>query len=187
MGAPFRDHAGQAAGPPRARRRIWTFGAAVIAAIAVFAFVGLYPLRSMLGENRRVRSDQLVLAHLTNLRTALADWQVYLEPRLLKFSSTPSTIDPADLAKGSQLDQLITSNGNDTVTALEALGVVTNVREVKAANTAILAAIAALAPLAEGRPAAVITSAIATERTAYARARNASGVATTQVARRERA
>jgi diguanylate cyclase (GGDEF)-like protein len=122
-----------------------------------------------------------VLAHLSNLRTALADWQVYFEPRISRLSTSASAIDPTDLAKGAQLDELVIANGNDTVAALDNLDVVTNVHEVKAANAALLAAVEALAPLSEGRPAAVISATIATERAAYTRAWNATAAATIQV------
>ncbi len=135
----------------------------------------------MRGENRQIRDDGLVLAGLSNLRTAAADWQFYFEPRIPQLSTTAAVIDPNDLATGAQLAQMLTANANETVTALDALGVDTNVREVKAASTAFLATLAALSPLTEGRPTAVISAAVAAERAAYVRMWNATSTAAAQV------
>src|SRR5690349_13567753 len=90
---------------PRARRRVWAYGAGVLLAIAASALITTLPLLSEQSENRQVGLDDVALEHLGDLRTTLADWQIYLEPRIPMFSGAPSVIDPLDLAKGAQLAQ----------------------------------------------------------------------------------
>jgi len=153
--------------PPKAHRRIWAAGAIVIAAITISCALNLLPLRSVVRENRQVRADDLGLQQVMSLSTSLANWQVYFEPRVGKFSATASTIDPVDLAAGAQLGQAVATNGKIAVAALRSVGLTGNARDLEAANATFLKSIANLAPLAAGRPAAIIIAAVGAERTAF--------------------
>jgi diguanylate cyclase (GGDEF)-like protein len=166
--------------PLPARRQIWVLSAVVTLAIVVSAVFGALPLLSGQSENHQVANADLALARVTDLRTAIADWQVYLESRVPRFSPTPTPIDPIDLARGSQLNQVLTASGRDAVTTLGSLDQAT-ADAVAAANGAFLKSIASLAPLTAGKPRAFINAVIAAERAAYAHAWTVTMTATAQL------
>ncbi len=153
---------------PNAHRRIWIAGAFLTIAIAASAGLNLLPLRAGLHENAQVRADDRVLQQVTDLHSALNDWQVYLEARIPKFSATASNIDPLDLAKGSQIAQTIATDTPVVLAALRSNGAAASATPISAASAAFFKSLNGLAPLSAGRPAAVITTAVAAERAAFA-------------------
>jgi diguanylate cyclase (GGDEF)-like protein len=176
------DPQGKGAGSRlRARPRVWAYGAAVMLVIAASALISTLPLQSEQSENRQVGRDDAALRHLSELRTTLANWQIYLEPHLAMLSETPSPVDPIDLAKGAGLAQLETSQAISAVDAMRAVGIDGTARGVQTASAAFVKSLAPLAALAAGRPRAEITAAIAGERAAFARVWTVTGAAAAEL------
>src|SRR5450755_4413615 len=89
----------------KTRRRIWIYGIVIVIAIASSAVLRDAPLQAGRVESREVGADADAQEQVANFRTSLANWQLYLEPRVVRFIPSGSKLDPVDLAKGSTLAQ----------------------------------------------------------------------------------
>jgi len=155
---------------PRARRRVWDYGVLVLLAVAASALITTLPLLSEQSENRQVGTDDIARERVGDLRTTLADWQFYLEERIPTFSSSPSLIDPLDLAKGAQLAQDESAQAGAAVRALRAVGLLSGAHDIEVASAAFATSLAPLAKLAAGRPSTEVLAAVNGERAAFAHA-----------------
>ena len=155
---------------PRARRLVALCTVLALVAIAGAAFITLVPLTSVRSEMHQVGADDEVVQRITDLQSAVADWQVYVEPRFAQFSAAPIKVDPVDLASGSGLAQAVDAA---TTAATGAIGRDTGLRAtatsraITDAHGKFVAALNRLAPLASGAPSATIRAAVAAERSAY--------------------
>ena len=166
-----------------ARRRVWTYGAVALVAIALFAAVGMRPVQSGRSEVRQVQADDRALRRVLDLRATLGDLQVFIEPHLALLSTTASSIDPGDIARGSQLGDTQPSQGLSAVKTLRAMGLADTARDVEAASAAFGKALTNLAPLIAGRPLLEVAAGIAKERSAFLQARAITAAAATQLTR----
>jgi len=151
----------------RAHRRIWAYSALAVLAIVASGIVAARPLNSGRSEDLQVGADDAALAQVTDFRTSLADFQVYLEPHFAQFSANPVAIDPPDLANGSRLGQVMVGRASDVISALNAIGLGGNARAIAAANTHFTKSLAPLAPLAAGGSSATIVATVNGERAAF--------------------
>lgn len=162
-------------------RRIWGYGVLVVAAIVLSALLGDFPLRESRAESRRVGVVDRALQQVADLRTNLADWQMYLEPRFQLFTPIGAYLDPVDLAKGSTLAQNLTNQAVRAVKALRGVPLDRVATDVESQNAALLKTFTALAPLAAGAKPAAISAAIASERAAFLRVWGVTATATAQL------
>lgn len=148
-----------------ARVRVWLYCALGLVVIAVSAAVSLRPLSSGQSEVREVRRDNLAQQQLSDLRTTLAEFQLFVEPRLARLA--PASVD--DLTNGALLGSAVSPDAQAVVKALPAIGLAGTADAVAAAASAFTKAMSGLSVLAPGRSTAAATTAINSERTAFAR------------------
>ncbi len=154
-------------GPLSRRRRIWLCGLAALLATAAAATAVFVPLDRADNALRAADRQDNALQQVAQLRTALADFQVLLEPSL----SAPRTAAALslDLAKAAQLGQTVDTQSRAVVTALTTSGHPGTARTLAAASTNFTAAYSGLAPLAAGLPLAQATKFVTAERTQFTR------------------
>ncbi|HEY3670874.1 MAG TPA: GGDEF domain-containing protein [Acidimicrobiia bacterium] len=146
-----------------ARERVWAYCAVGLIAIMCSVFIASSPLRSGQDEADQVHRDDLALAQVAALRTTLADFQVFAEPRL----AAPSIPTTTDVAQASNLAKAGTAQAKALVTALRASGLADTARALKVADVAYTKATAGLEPVALGLASPAVTAAAAAERAAY--------------------
>ena len=154
-------------GPLSRRKRIWLCGLAALLCLAAAATAVFVPLDKADNALSAADRQDKALQQLAQLRTALADFQVLLEPSL----SAPRTAAALslDLAKAAQLGQTVDGQARAVVTALTASGHPATARTLAAASTSFTAAYSGLAPLAAGVPLAQATKFVTAERTQFTR------------------
>ncbi len=160
-----------------ARRRIWLVYAVVVVAIASSAVISLRPLMSGHSAARRVQTDSLGLERIAKLRTALADFQVFAEPRMAHLA--PAAV--ADLASGALKAQAVPPTSLAVYESLSAAGLTRTARAIAAADTAFSKAFSGLGVLAPGLASTTVSAAIAAERAAYEQMWSVSAAAETQL------
>ena len=148
-------------------RRVWAFAAVVLVGIGVSTILSLRPLVSGGREITEVRRTDLALQRAGDLRTTLAEWQVYIEPHIATFSTRPLTLDPADLATGSKLVETAIANSQLLATSLRTLGLQKEASNLERSQAALTASIAAIGPMAAGSPDEVRARVVAGERAAF--------------------
>ena len=153
--------------PLRARRRIFAYGALGLLAIAISAGISLRPLLSGRSESRQVRAGDHTLQQVFELRTTLADWQVFAEPFFARVSVTGVKIDPAELAKGATIAQTVPPQVQAVATDLRDSGFTPTARTLESGSAKFSNTITNLAPLIEGTSTTKIAAATAAERAAY--------------------
>ncbi len=148
-------------------RRIWLFAAVVLLGIAVSTAMSLRPLVSGGREVREVRRDDLALQRASDVRSSLADWQVYIEPHIATFSTLPLALDPVDLATGSRLADTEIANAQLLATSLRAVALPNEARNLERSQAAFTRSLTAIAPMAAGSPDEVRARVIAAERASF--------------------
>jgi len=160
-----------------ARARVWSYCSIGLLAIAVSAAVSTVPLLAGHSEMRQVRRDDLALQRVADLRTALADFQVFIEPRLAHLA--PAS--PLDLANAAVLATAVAPGTRAATRDLPAIGLSATANELDRENAEFTKALSGLTVLAPGRASAAVTAAVTRERAAYSRIWNTSSAAETQL------
>jgi len=156
---------GAHAGRLSARGRIWVYGTVALVVIAFSAVVSLRPLYAGQSEVSQVRRDNLAQQDLADLRTKLAEFQVFIEPHLANLA--PAS--PVDVANGALLATAVSPRTAAVVKALPALDLAGTAHDLITMDAAFTKAVSGLSVIGSGRPSAAVTAAITTERTAFAR------------------
>jgi len=149
--------------PLRARRRIWSWGLLIVFAIGVFGALGVQPLMSGRREDQRTRSAVLVLQQISDLRTDLSAWQVYIQPLFADFSAKPAKVEATELARGALLAQAQATQARVVVRSLRAAGLSANANAIDNANRKYAKSIAAFGKLDGGASASLIAATIRAE------------------------
>ena len=133
----------------RSRRRGLIPALAVTALLLLAGSAALIgpELASATGHAEQVSRDDAALVQVTDLRTAVADWQVYFEPLIVQ----AGPVDTAALTDGALLAQKVLDDAAVTVDALAAVGLTGPSGEVATARAAFEDALTALAPVATNR------------------------------------
>lgn len=149
--------------PSRARRRVWAYGTVGLLAIGLAATASTVPLRSVRSETGQITQGDLGLREVADLRTALADFQVFLEPRLVQF--TPAS--PHDIANAGVLAAAVSLKTQVVVNALSTARLEGMSNDLATAAAAFKKAASGLAPLAAGRSNTADVAIVAAARAAY--------------------
>ena len=149
-----------------ARSRVWVYGVIGLMATTLLAFVGVIAMTSGHNEVGQVRTADQVLQQVVDLRTLLAEFQVYAEPHLAATHEAP--VDGAALAEGAGI---VTSESAQAVKAakgLASIGLTAMGRDLDAAQATYTDAVTAFTPLLTGGVSNVDVAALAAgERAAY--------------------
>jgi diguanylate cyclase (GGDEF)-like protein len=148
----------------RQRRRTWLFASLGLAAIATSAALSSYPLLTGHRELRQVRNDDLALRDLSNLRTALSDFQIFVEPRMANLEPATAT----DLGNAALLAQAVPPLSSTVTRALQATGLNSAAHDLQQAQAAFTTAYSKLDVLAPGKQSPKVAAAITGERAAFA-------------------
>ncbi len=108
--------------PARARRWILSLGVVLLVAIALSAFLSIRPLGSGRSELGQVSRDDLATHQVGDLRTTLADWQLFIEQHVGLLSASAAKIDPVELATGALLITSEQTQVRAIMTSLDAVG-----------------------------------------------------------------
>jgi diguanylate cyclase (GGDEF)-like protein len=153
--------------PLTGRRQIWASSTVVVLAIVIFGALGVRPLVLGRTEDRRARSAVLVLQEISELRTALSAWQVYVEPHFAAFSSTAGETDATQVGKAGVLAAAQAAQAPIVIKSLRAVGLSDNADQLQTSNATYAKSIADLVPLYGGATPAAIASGVAAETTAF--------------------
>ena len=156
-------------GPLHVRRWIGAFGAALLLAIALSAFLSVRPLSSGRSELGQVGRDGEARHRVGDLRTTLADWQLFVEQRLVLVSPTGAKIDTVDLAKGALLITTEQTQVEDLAKTLRAIGMSGVARDLLTASAGFQKAVSNLSPLVSGAPSAAVTAMVTAVRLGFTR------------------
>ncbi len=121
--------------------------------------------------------DDAALVQITELRTAVADWQVYFEPLIAQ----PGLVDSVVLTNGALLAQQVLDDAAVTVDDLAAVGLTGPSGEVATAVGAFEDAVTALAPVATADAGPETLPLLATEQAAYRQLRDVTDAAGTRL------
>lgn len=134
----------------KVRPRVFATGALAGLVIALAALVVLSPMTSTRTELRRITSDGVPLQlRLAALRTAVPEWQFYLESKL--DAVTPgSAVNPVQLAEGAQLITAQFTQAAALARELRRVGFEAEARDLDAAMSDYKKALTKLTPLAAG-------------------------------------
>jgi diguanylate cyclase (GGDEF)-like protein len=160
-----------------ARGRVWAYFAVGLIAIAGSVFVAAGPLLAGQNEAGQVQRGDRALAQVADLRSTLAEFQVFAEPRF----ALPTVPSPTDVAQASLLRQTETVQAKAVVKALPASGLPATAQALKTADAAYTKATAGLEPVALGVASPAVTAAAAAERAAYAQMWAVTAAAVTQL------
>ena len=155
--------------PSRARRWVLAFGAALTAAVALSAALTVRPLMSGRSELTQVRQDDLARHQVADLRTTLAEWQLFVEQHAGLLSASAAKIDAIELAKGALLITDEQSQMQALGGTLRGIGLSSLARDLESGSAAFQTAVEKLSPLVAGAPSAVITELLTSIRSAFAR------------------
>ena len=164
--------------PMRARRWFFAFGLIATLVIVISGYLSIRPLRAGRSEFDQVRSVDLARHQVGDLRTTLADWQIFAESHFGGVSSAGVKIGPVELARGATLAQTAPVQGRAVVAALRAVHQVGLAHDLETASAAFTKAVGALAPLVAGTPSATGGAIINAERQAFARMWNETATVT---------
>ncbi len=140
------------------------------------AFVGP-ELASATSHAEQASRDDAVLVQVTELRTAVANWQVYFEPLIAQVG----LVDTAALTDGALLAQQVLDDATATVDDLAAAGLTGPSGEVATARAAFEAAVTALAPIATDGTDPEALTILAAEHVAYTQMRDVTEAAAAQL------
>ena len=155
----------------RARRRVWSYGAAALVIIMVLAVLSVGPMLAGRGDVHEVERDDLALQQVLDLRATFAEFQLFLQPQFAKLSATATTFDPTDIATGAQIVQTAITQTQIATTTLNAMGLRDDARAINTASATFTTSLTALGTLVAGRPLAVIANTFAAEQATFTRAR----------------
>ncbi|MCU1456337.1 MAG: hypothetical protein JWL73_429 [Actinomycetia bacterium] len=149
--------------------------------IALTAIVSVRPLVSGRKDMLRVGRDDHALHQLLDMRAALADWQLFMEPEIATLSTTATVVDPLLIAKGAEIERGIVTGTAIVAKSLRQEGFAEDAKAVTAASATFTKSLADVATLVRGQPLAVIASTVAAERGAFTAARTVTATAATHL------
>ncbi len=165
----------------RARRRVWTYGAAAVVIVVVLAVLSVGPMLSGRADVRRASRDDLALQQVLDLRATFAEFQLYLLPQFTRLSTTATTFDPTDIAAGVKIVQTAVTQTAAATKSLSALGLRDDAAAISSASATFTKSLTALGALIGGRPLAVIANTLVAEQTRFTQARAVTADAATRL------
>jgi diguanylate cyclase (GGDEF)-like protein len=160
---------GGARTPLRARPWILAFGVILLLAISLSAVFSVLPLISGRSELSQVARDGQARHQVGELRTTLADWQLFVEQRLVLLSPTGTKLADADLTTGVLLITAEQSQTKDLANTLRAVGLSSIAGSLESTSGEFQKAVADLTPLLSGVSRAVITAVVTAVRNVFTR------------------